>query len=57
MFSKKNLEGPSDIGCKLWDWENLECLECSSRWTFSDDKENKRCIPVSDECKNHDEKG
>ena len=23
VFSKKNTEGPSDIGCKLWDWENL----------------------------------
>ena len=45
---------PSDLGCALWDWDEQICLECSERWTFRLDG---ICIPVSDQCKEHDVKG
>jgi hypothetical protein len=30
----KNTE-PNDIGCKVWDWDNQKCLQCSQRWSFN----------------------
>ena len=30
----KNNE-PNDIGCKVWDWDNQKCLQCSQRWFFN----------------------
>lgn len=51
IFSPKNLEAPSDIGCRIWNWDEKKCLECSERWTFNDDD---ICIPVSEDCKEYD---
>ena len=45
--------GPSDLGCKTWDWDNQVCLECSTRWVM----DNGVCVPVSDDCAEHDESG
>ena len=39
--------GPTDLGCKTWDWDNQRCLECSQRWVFGS---NGVCVPVSDTC-------
>ena len=33
-----------------WDWDNQVCLSCSKDWTFNGDK---KCVPVSDQCKTH----
>ena len=46
--------GPSDLGCKTWDWDNQVCLECSQRWVFNADGV---CVPVDDFCAAHDESG
>lgn len=54
MFSKSNNAHPTDLGCGLWDWNNQVCLKCSNGWTFND---KKACVPVSDQCKTHDDKG
>ncbi len=40
-------KGPSDLGCKRWDWDNQKCLECSARWTFDT---NGVCQPVDNNC-------
>lgn len=45
---------PSDIGCRIWDWENQICLECSVRWVFD---RTGTCMPVSDDCKFYNEDG
>ena len=46
-----NIVGPTDKGCKTWDWDNQVCLECSFRYVFN--SENK-CVQVSDNCKDFD---
>ena len=48
------VEQPSDLGCGVWDWDNRVCLKCSKDWVFN---EEKKCIPVSDQCKAHAENG
>lgn len=48
VFSASNNAQPSDIGCKLWDWNKQICLACSSRWVFNKDNV---CVPVSDNCR------
>ena len=42
-----DLHGPTDLGCKRWDWDNQKCLECSARWTMG---ANGVCVAVSDAC-------
>ena len=44
---------PTDAGCKVWDWDNQKCLECSARWVFSAGV----CVPVDNLCKTWDNKG
>lgn len=39
---------PSDLGCRLWDWNNQVCEACSKNWVFN---QNGVCVPVSDHCK------
>lgn len=34
-LSPSNTVGPSDLGCKIWNWENSTCLECSFGWFFN----------------------
>jgi hypothetical protein len=41
------IDTPSDLGCALWDWNNKNCLQCSTNWVFNN---NKVCVPVSDQC-------
>lgn len=36
----------ADVGCRIWDWENQKCLECSHRWFFN----NGRCTAIDDYC-------
>ena len=50
MFSDFNNQGPSDLGCKTWDWDNQVCLECSKNWISTKDG----CVPVNDHCAAHD---
>ena len=45
---------PKDPGCKIWDWDEQICLECSYRWVFI---ENGTCKQVSDECDGFDGQG
>ena len=45
---------PSDLGCKIWDWSNQKCTSCSSNFVFN---QNNVCVPVSDQCKEHDNQG
>ena len=52
--SPSNTAHPADLGCGLWDWDNQKCLKCSVRWSFNADK---KCVPVSDQCKAHAENG
>ena len=47
-------QGPSDLGCKKWDWNNKKCLECSERWTFGS---AGTCIPVGNDCKTYNSNG
>ena len=54
VFSEFNNARPSDLGCSTWDWDNQVCLKCSNEWVFN---ANKRCVPVSDQCKSHAENG
>ena len=54
LFSDFNNAHPADIGCASWDWKNQVCLACSKRWFFN---AHKTCVPVDDNCNNHDEKG
>ena len=46
-------QGPTDLGCKTWDWDNQVCLECSERWVQIDGV----CVAVSDHCREHDAAG
>lgn len=39
---------PTDKNCKLWDWDNQICLECSQRHVF--DSAGK-CKQVNDSCR------
>jgi hypothetical protein len=48
VFSASNNAKPSDLGCGTWDWNNQVCLACSNKWVFN---ANKKCVPVSDQCK------
>ena len=41
------LKGPTDLGCKRWDWDNQKCLECSARWTMG---ASGVCVAVNDAC-------
>jgi hypothetical protein len=41
----------SDVGCKIWDWDNNKCLSCSTNWFVS---ANGQCATVSDLCKSFD---
>ena len=45
---------PTDLGCKIWDWNKQVCLECSARWTFNS---KGVCVPVSDNCNQWDASG
>lgn len=45
---------PIDSGCKIWDWEEQICIECSYRWYFS---KNGKCEKVPDICKDYDFEG
>ena len=54
IFSEFNHAKPSDSGCSTWDWDNQVCLSCSKDWTFNGDK---KCVPVSDQCKTHGDDG
>ena len=38
VLAKNN--GPTDLGCKTWDWDKQKCLECSYRWVFG---KNSQC--------------
>jgi hypothetical protein len=54
LFSPSNNAKPTDGGCKIWDWKNAICVECSSNWAFN---ENRICIPVNDQCRTNDQNG
>ncbi len=54
IFSSFNNAKPSDSGCSKWDWDNQVCIECSKNYAFNT---NKICVPVSDQCKTHDNSG
>lgn len=54
LYSPSNNAKPTDGGCKVWDWKNSVCLECSTNWVFNS---NSICIPVSDQCRNSDKTG
>ena len=45
---------PSDLGCRLWDWNNQVCLSCSTNWVFN---QNGVCVPVSDQCRTFNQQG
>ncbi len=45
---------PTDLGCKIWDWNNQKCLTCSDRWTFNS---KGFCVPVTDQCAKWDASG
>ena len=49
VWSAFNDEGPSDLGCKTWDWDNQICLECSHFWHMTD----YGCVPNDDFCSKH----
>lgn len=51
-FSPSNTATPSDIGCKVWNWDNNTCLQCSLRWYFGS---SGFCAAVSDSCKTFDQ--
>ena len=53
VWDEMNDQGPSDLGCKTWDWDNQVCLECSARWVMT----ASGCVPVSDHCAAHDDSG
>ena len=38
---------PADPGCKIWDWDQQVCTQCSYRWVFLP---NATCKQVSDLC-------
>ena len=46
--------GPTDLGCKTWDWDNQVCLACSARWVFN---AAGVCVPVDDFCSTFDLSG
>jgi len=46
--------GPTDLGCKKWDWNNQKCLECSTRWYFGYDG---ICKKVDDNCASWEQYG
>ena len=48
----KDLGSPENKGCRIW--ENNECIECSARWHFDDDR---ICQQVSDNCRTWDNGG
>lgn len=48
------VQGPSDPGCGLWDWNGQKCLQCSNNWVFNT---NGVCTPVSNQCKTFDLSG
>ena len=54
VLSQTEITGPTDLGCKTWDWDNQVCLECSLRWTFN---EQRVCVPISDLCQTYDSNG
>jgi len=54
IFSDSNKAHPADLGCATWDWNNQICLKCSNGWV---NNQNNKCVPVSDQCKSHDDKG
>ena len=54
VFSASNNAQPVDLGCKVWDWDNQKCLECSTNWVFNS---KGVCVPVSDQCKTSDASG
>jgi hypothetical protein len=46
--------GPNDLGCAQWDWNNQICLRCSKGWVFNS---NNVCQVVSNQCKAFDNSG
>lgn len=54
LYSPSNNAKPSDGGCKTWSNKDNMCVECSLKWVFN---ENGNCVPVSDQCREHNEKG
>lgn len=49
-----DVKGPTDLGCKTWDWDNQKCLACSFRWTMD---AYGKCVPVNDNCAVYDAAG
>ena len=47
VLSAINQQGPSDLGCAEWDWDNQVCLQCSERFVFNS---QGICVQVSDDC-------
>jgi hypothetical protein len=45
---------PIDPLCKLWDWNNRKCLQCSEK-SFRNPNGNGACNPVSNLCKTFSE--
>jgi len=54
LYSDSNNAKPSDLGCGLWNWNEQVCLKCSNNWIFNN---NKKCVPVADQCASNDQKG
>lgn len=53
IVSPSNTNAPLDLGCKIWDWDNNKCLECSKRYYFDS---NRKCQAVSNLCNAFDSK-
>ena len=45
---------PTDGGCQEWDWAAQTCLACSKNWVSNS---NGICVPVSADCRTHNEAG
>ena len=53
-FSPSNTQGPSMLGCKIWNWDAQTCSECSPFWVFDS---NNVCVEVNALCATHDAAG
>ena len=54
VFSPSNNQGPSMVGCKLWNWDAQTCSECSPYWYFD---ASGVCAEVSALCASSDANG
>ena len=48
VIDPNNNNGPSDLKCAEWDWDNGICMKCAHRHIFNLEG---MCVPVSDSCR------